>query len=65
MLTKDQFRQRIEDYISKTQGMSATKFGVAATGDPTFVFELRKGRNVGLDLVQRVITFIDETARAA
>ena len=46
-------------------GVSAARFGRAALGDPSFVFELRSGREPRPRTVEKVLAFIDRTASAA
>lgn len=48
----------IEAALAKS-GLSATKFGKDAVGDPSFVFDLRDGkRDLRVSTVQRVRDFI-------
>lgn len=56
---REQFLKSIEDFISVNE-MTPTGFGRAALGDPSFVFELREGRNVGFKTVERVVAFMSE-----
>jgi hypothetical protein len=58
MQTKTQFIDRIESFLSQT-GMSATRFGVESVGDPSFVFDLRKGRDCSLATAQKIMGFIN------
>lgn len=53
MSLKDEFLTEIEDFI-RTHGLTATGFGKQCVGDPTFVFELRGGRDPKADTVDRV-----------
>lgn len=48
---------RIERHLRRT-GVSATRFGRDAAGDPRFVFDLRKGRNVGPKVTERIASFL-------
>lgn len=57
-MTKQQFLDRVETFI-RDHGWTATRFGKEATKDPTFVFTLRAGRSPGLDMVQRVMSFME------
>jgi len=57
MMTKAEFLAAVEDAVLARK-MTATSFGRAAVGDPTFVFELRRGRSCGLDTINRVLAFI-------
>ena len=38
-----EFRQRVEKFLAKT-GMKKTRLGTEVTGDPSFVDQLREGR---------------------
>lgn len=58
MITQADFAQAVESCIAAT-GMTPTTFGKEALGDPTFVFELRRGRSCGLKTVDRVMAFIE------
>lgn len=42
-MTSGSLTSEIDAYLDRT-GQTATAFGRAATGDPSFVFDLRKGR---------------------
>lgn len=55
--TPEGFLDAVEKAIVARE-MTATAFGRAATGDPTFVFELRNGRSCGLKVVNQVLDFI-------
>lgn len=57
MLNPTQFTEQVEAYL-QASGMSPTGFGRAALGDPTFVFELRNGRQVSLSVAGRVLDYI-------
>lgn len=59
MMTYDELRGRVEGFLAAKQ-MTATAFGREALGDPTFVFELRRGRKPNLDVISRIITFMDK-----
>lgn len=50
--------RKIEDYL-RTSGMAATAFGRAVARDPRLVHDLRRGREPGPDLRQRIDRFID------
>jgi predicted transcriptional regulator len=57
MSTEDLLNE-IEATLTKT-GLSATKFGKDAVGDPSFVFDLREGkRDLRMSTVQKVRDFI-------
>lgn len=57
MLTRDSFLAQIDAFLERS-GMTATAFGKAAVGDPSFVPDLRKGRAPGLGLVEKVADYI-------
>lgn len=59
MLTSDQFLARVEAFLV-AQKMSPTALGREALKDPAFVFELRKGRKPNLDVINRVIGFMEK-----
>ena len=42
-MTLDQFKANVESFIAAS-GMTATEFGKQFASDPSFVFELRTGR---------------------
>lgn len=48
---------RIERYMHLTR-MSASAFGRAATGDPRLVFDLRRGRRIGAEMMRRIETYL-------
>jgi predicted transcriptional regulator len=57
-MSTDELLTEIEAALTKT-GLSATKFGKDAVGDPSFVFDLREGkRDLRMSTVQRVREFI-------
>ena len=47
-------RQAIEAFIQQ-RGMSRTRFGEAALGDPSFVTVFRRGRSPRLDTADRLL----------
>ena len=49
--------REIEKYLGST-GMAPTRFGKESIGDPSFVFELRNGREPRGDTARRVLRFI-------
>ena len=53
----EQLRMDIEAWIAR-HGMSATRFGRDALGDPGFVEALRRGRRVRLATADRVLVFM-------
>ena len=46
------------DRFLRTTGMPATRFGRLAANDPRLVGDLRRGRQPGAALVERVLRFI-------
>lgn len=56
--------QRIEEFLERTPGMSATRFGLAAAGDGALITNLRGGRSVSLTLGQKLLDFIAEQEAA-
>jgi hypothetical protein len=60
MSTPDAFRAEIERYLAIT-GMSPTRFGMMAAGDPRFVFDIRKkNREPRSATVKRVTDFMSK-----
>lgn len=60
MLTHaERFLKEIEAFLIRT-GMKPAAFGKAALRDPSFVRDLRKGRQPSLGVVDRVQAFIKE-----
>lgn len=57
MMTSADFRTRIDQFLLQS-GMSATRFGREAVGDPNFVRDLRSGRAPTLRLAERVDLYI-------
>lgn len=57
MMSDDQFKAEVERFI-KAAGISATKFGREAIGDPNLVRDLRAGRSPSLKTVERVLDCI-------
>ncbi len=58
MSYSDEFRAEIEAFLVRT-GMSATRFGKEAVGDPRFVFDLReKGRAPSARLMDEVTAYM-------
>lgn len=49
---------RIERYL-KVRRMPPTRFGREAVGDPSFVFNLRNGREPRSATVKRVLDYLD------
>jgi hypothetical protein len=58
-MSPEDFLARVERAIV-TRETTATGIGKGALGDPTFVFRLRKGRKVSLDVAQRVLDHIEK-----
>lgn len=56
-MTQKEFVEAVERYLSET-GISASQFGKAVCGDPSFVLELRRGRDPRLSLVSRALAFM-------
>ena len=52
-------RDAIESFIVR-RGLSPTRFGRAAVGDPSFVLELRRGRSPRVDTADRALAFMGE-----
>lgn len=57
MRNTDPFLTEVEQYIRATAS-TPTKFGKDAAGDPTFVFDLREGREPRRRTRERVLQFI-------
>jgi phosphopantothenoylcysteine decarboxylase/phosphopantothenate--cysteine ligase len=58
MVARDELLSQIEVFLKAT-GMSASRLGKEAAGDPRFVFDLRsKGREPGARLMERVTAFV-------
>lgn len=58
MSVKHEFLESIEAYLDATK-MGAARFGMLAVKDPNFVADLRRGRSVGLDVVDRVRQYME------
>ena len=56
---EEQLRTDIEAWIAR-HGLSATRFGREALGDPSFVGALTRGRRVRLDTADRALAFMGE-----
>lgn len=63
-MTLTEFRAAVEAHLTASEE-SATAFGKRVLGDPTFVFDLRKGRDVSLTLVERVMAAIAASPKPA
>ena len=57
-MSKAAFKKQVEDFLGKTD-MNATNFGREAVSDPSFVFNLRKGRECRERTRLKVIAFIE------
>ena len=62
--TQEQLRERIDRFLEET-GMSASRFGREAVGDPNLVADIRAGRAPSLRLLARVAAFMSAHAEAA
>lgn len=51
-------RRKIEQYL-KVTGTSPTRFGRESARDPRLVYDIRRGREVGLRLTKRIVAFIE------
>lgn len=60
----DMLLKSIEKHL-REHGIAAAQFGRAALRDPSFVFELRRGREPRPRTVQRVQSYIRTTGSAA
>ncbi len=58
-MTPETLADQIDEHLKKT-GQSRTAFGCDVVGDPNLVFQLRKGRNIGLRLADKILTAIAE-----
>lgn len=55
------FSEEVEKYLARTK-LKPTAFGVAAVGDPNFVFELRAGREPRIGTIDKVRQFLRDAA---
>jgi hypothetical protein len=62
MITSRSFLQQIEDFL-KRSGFTASAFGKGVARDPSFVGELRRGRQPTLAMVERVHAFMAQHDR--
>jgi predicted transcriptional regulator len=53
----EQFLDAIEDHLKRT-GTKPSEFGRRATGDPSLVLSLRRGRSPTLATADRILAFI-------
>jgi len=63
-MNKKDFLEIVEGFLRKS-GMKATPFGVAAAGEPNFVFLLRSGRECREEKVNRVLEYIRKQGGAS
>ena len=61
LMDNKQFLARVEAHLKRTK-VSPSRFGKEAVGDPSFVFELRKGRSPSLGKVNKIMAIIDAAA---
>jgi hypothetical protein len=54
----NEFLKKIEEFLAKS-GMSATNLGIKAINSPTFVFDIRNGRQCLDSTKERVLDFIN------
>lgn len=59
MTAQEAFVKKIERFCRCT-GMAESTFGYEAVNDRSFVFDLRRGRNIQLRTVERVEKFMAE-----
>lgn|GEM_PF-4643024 len=57
------FLKRLERYL-KRSGTSPTRFGLDVIGDPTLVFELRRGRVIRPPMEARLVAFLNRAEKA-
>lgn len=51
------------DKFCRDKAMSRSRFGLAALGDPNFVFDLEAGMTISLRRAERVLTYLRENRR--
>jgi hypothetical protein len=54
----NEFLKKIEEFLASS-GMSATNFGIKAMNNPTFVFDIRNGRQCLDSTKDKVLDFIN------
>lgn len=59
MIEPHAFAAKVEAFLSQT-GTPPTRFGKEAVGDPSFVFDLRRGREPGYRTARRVLDYIED-----
>ena len=57
MMTTKQFLEAIEQHLA-AHDIAASRFGKDVLGDPSFVFDLRSGRQPNLESVNKVLDSI-------
>ena len=60
----DPLLTEVETFLEES-GMAPSTFGIGATGDPSLVQELRRGRDCGWSIRRRVRKFIESTKGVA
>jgi predicted transcriptional regulator len=63
MTPSEKFLAQIEAFLART-GMPATTFGKAVLKDPSFVFDLRRGRKPTLDICDKILKYMAKKDRA-
>lgn len=56
-MTREEFLQEIEDFLS-AHAMNASRFGILALNDSTFVHRIRVGKDVRLNTMRKVRDFM-------
>ncbi len=64
LVTRQGVREKVLGHASRT-GLSDSRFGVMATGDPSLVRRLRRGEAPRLGTVDRVLAFLGEPPMAS
>jgi hypothetical protein len=54
----NEFLKKIEEFLNRT-GMSATNLGIKAINSPTFVFDVRNGRQCLDSTKEKILDFIE------
>jgi hypothetical protein len=58
MMIPTEFLATIEAFLAKA-GMTASRFGKDAVGDPNFVLDIRNGRSPSIKVAMRALEFIE------
>lgn len=58
----EKFKASVEAYLEK-HGMTPTRFGREAANDPSFVFQLREGRELRTATRERVVAYMKANSR--